>query len=234
MGVRISGFLWVAAEPLLFIGGVAVVRTFTQGHSEHGVPLLVVIATGYPPLVMWRSCIFNCMGALRSNYGLLFHRQVLAVDLFLARIILEIAGVLLASILCYTLFYVLGLVGLPYDWGFFCLGWLMHMWFAAASGLLIGSIGEISSVVHRTVHVFTYLWLPVGGTFFLVSWLPYSIRSYMIYAPSIDAYEVTRAGYFGPGIHFYYDIPYFVAACTVMTVIGLGIVKVAQRHMHVE
>ena len=228
------GFLWLVAEPIMFIGGVLFVRSLIQQSSDHGVPLIVVIATGYPPLVLWRNTMFRIVNCLRFNYGLLYHRQVLPFDIMIARILLEIFGVLLATILCYAFMVIFKIVDLPYDLGYFLLGWFFHIWFSFASALITGALSEMTSLVDKLIHIYTYLWLPIGGSFYMVGWLPYQIRDYAVALPSVSAYEIMRHGYFGPGIHTFYNIPNLTLCLLVMTLIGISLIKLSRRLMVLE
>ena len=89
------GFLWVVGEPLLFaLGVLALWSAFNR--QEHGLPLVPFLLTGYLPLVLWRHVNSRALACISANRGLLFHRQVKLLDLFLARFVLGISGVLLA------------------------------------------------------------------------------------------------------------------------------------------
>jgi capsular polysaccharide transport system permease protein len=226
------GFLWVFVEPILFVGGIVGIRgLFETGIVSGGVSFQEVMFTGYPPLVMWRSAVLRNSKSLRINAALLFHRQVQPLDIVMSRILLESASTIFAYSACYLIMDVLGFVHLPYDWPWFILGWGFHFWYAVASGILIAGISEMTEVVDRIIHVFTYLMLPMSGMFYLVSWLPPTWRELALYLPSVNAYEILRYGYFGPRIHFYWDMQYLVLFLLVETAVGLSLLKLGQKYM---
>src|ERR1700722_13030973 len=82
------GFLWLCAEPLMFALGVETMWSVFN-KQDHNLPIVPFLLCGYLPLVMWRNVNGRALTCVQSNRGLLFHRQVKLLDLFLARFILE-------------------------------------------------------------------------------------------------------------------------------------------------
>lgn len=227
------GFLWVLGEPLMFAFGVEGMWTLLNC-QEHNIPLVPFLLTGYLPLLMWRHVNNRALPCIAANRGLLFHSQVTILDLFLARFILEIAGVLLAFIFAYLLFYIIGVMEPPkYIWSIYC-GWFLMIWFSLGTGLILGPLAELSDVVEKVYHPASYLMLPICGTFYLVEWLPYQYRSWALYIPMVNAIELIRGGYFGDWIYTYSNIPFACAFCAAETLIGLLLVSYIRRRIHFE
>src|SRR5579884_2661625 len=51
------GFLWIMVEPLLFAVFVGILWSFMKGPEEHGIGIVAFVASGYIPLVMFRSTV---------------------------------------------------------------------------------------------------------------------------------------------------------------------------------
>ena len=90
-GRRNIGFLWLFIEPMLFTAGV--LGIWTLYHPQRTpFPLTAFCISGYGTVLLWRNTIGRCGNAVEPNRALMHHRNVRVIDLFLARIILEIAG----------------------------------------------------------------------------------------------------------------------------------------------
>ena len=102
------GFLWMMAEPLLFAVLVGLMWSFMKGPEEHGIGVIAFIASGYVPLVMFRSTVSRAVRALSANSSLLYHRQVTILDLILVRFLVELIGGMMAYAAVATLLILLG------------------------------------------------------------------------------------------------------------------------------
>ena len=109
------GFAWLIGEPLVFCVGVILLWTLTKPAYEHGVRIAPFIMTGYMCLLLIRNQIGLSMGALQANIGLMHHRQIAILQLFLARNVLEVMGATCAFIVVYAALMALRQIGPPYD-----------------------------------------------------------------------------------------------------------------------
>src|SRR5437879_11101261 len=165
------GFMWVFVEPMMFTAGVMAVRTLLHMETAK-LPLVPFIVTGYSTVLLWRNTIGRCGNAIEPNRSLLHHRNVRVIDLFIARLLLEIAGATLSFMTLATLLTLAGLMSPPDD-VLKCLGaWLLLAWFAMALGLIVGSLSATFDPVERIWHVLSYLFLPLSRAVYLVRWLP--------------------------------------------------------------
>ena len=74
------GFLWLFVEPMLFT--LAITAFWAATRSVHGsdIPIVAFALTGYSSMMMWRNLPNRCIGALKSNKPLLYHRRVRIID----------------------------------------------------------------------------------------------------------------------------------------------------------
>jgi capsular polysaccharide transport system permease protein len=218
------GFMWVFVEPMMFTVGVVMLWSIFKTHTTK-LPLIPFVVTGYSSVLLWRNTISRCGNAVEPNRSLLHHRNVRVIDLFAARLILETAGASISFLTLATFLSVAGFMPLPDDILKMITAWLLLAWFGMCMGLVIGSLSTVSESVDRIWHVFSYLFLPLSGAFFMVDWLPKQVQELALLIPTVDATELLRDGYFGIGVHAQYDLTYLVVANTVLTLVALLAVK---------
>src|SRR5438105_398307 len=206
---------------MMFTSGVLAIWSLIHAHSAK-LPLVPFVVTGYSTVLLWRNTISRCGNAIEPNRALLHHRNVRVVDLFIARLLLEVAGATLSFMTLATLLALAGLV-LPPDDILTCLGaWLLLAWFSMSMGLLVGSLSVAFEPVERIWHVVSYLLLPLSGAFYMVSWLPSHVQSLAMLLPTVDCTELLRAGFFGANVHAHYDLGYVVVVNTTLLLIAVA------------
>jgi capsular polysaccharide transport system permease protein len=228
------GFLWMMAEPVLFAVLVGIMWTFMKGPEEHGISVTAFVASGYIPLVMFRSTVNRAVRAFSANSSLLYHRQVTILDLILVRFLVEFIGSMMAYVAIATLLIFVGLFPFPADIGSLLLGWLLYGFFTLSLALILAPLSEVSDTLEKFMPVSTYLMVPFSGTFNMTSWLAPSIRNVMLYSPPVSAMELQRYGIWGDKITPYYDIPYAVSVSFVLLLIGLILCRRIRRVLIVE
>jgi len=228
------GFLWMMAEPVLFAVLVGIMWTFMKGPEEHGISVTAFVASGYIPLVMFRSTMGRAVRAFSANSSLLYHRQVTLFDLILVRFLVELIGSMMAYVAIATLLIFLGLFPVPADIGALLLGWALYGLFTFSVALILAPLSEVSDTLEKFMPVSTYLMVPFSGTFNMTSWLAPGIRDVMLYSPPVSAMELQRYGIWGDKITPYYDIPYAVSVSLVMMLLGLILCRSIRRVLVVE
>ena len=229
------GFGWVIGEPLLFALPVLFMWHLIRPHVEHGVPMLAMAWTGYLPILMFRHLGSRCVGFARMNWVLLYHRQVTIFDLFAARVLLEVLSNICALLVSGIVLYLLGAIDVPQNWMLFYIGYFYMAWFSVAMALIVGALSERSELVEKIWPPVSYIYMPVSGFFFLAEWLPDRIREWALLAvPPLHSYEMIRAGLLGPIFRPHYDIAYVSALLTVMTIIGLRLLRDTHEYLVVE
>jgi len=226
------GFAWLFLEPMLFTFGVTALWYFSHRVNFHGLDISIIAftITGYGTVLLWRNTTNKCGSAIEPNAALLHHRNVTVSDLFVARIILEVAGATMSFIFVALLFTGLDLIKPPANLLRVALGWLLLACFAASLGLIVGVLQNKSEIFERIWHTATYLMLPLSGAFFMVDWLPKSMQEIVVWVPLVNAAEMIRHGYFGDIIKTYEDPAYMITVNMVCMLIGLMAVRNADSH----
>ena len=152
------GILWLVVEPMLFTLGVAGLWQVARMHSVSAIPVIGFAITGYSSVLLWRNASNRCAKAIEPNLSLMYHRHVKVLDIFAARILLELAGATGSFIILSLLFIGLGTLHQPADLLSVVAGWLLLCWFSAALGLIVGAVSERSEVFERVWHIVTSTW----------------------------------------------------------------------------
>ncbi|HEX4332712.1 MAG TPA: ABC transporter permease [Usitatibacter sp.] len=225
------GVLWIVAEPMIFTLGVATLWTAVGLQHLSAVPIIAFAITGYSSVLLWRNCATRCSMAIESNKGLLYHRNVRVIDVFLTRILLEVAGAT-GSFICLTaLFTWIQWMPLPLDPLKVVFGWAMLAWFGASLALLIGAGTAYTAIAERLWHPAAYLLFPISGAAFMVEWLPPRFQDAVLMLPMVHGVELLRDGYFGNAVRTHYNVGYMAACCLVLTLLGLYLVREAGRRV---
>lgn len=216
------GFLWLFVEPMIFTLAVTALWTATKTLHGSTLPIVAFAITGYSSVLLWRNMPGRTIRALEPNLGLLYHRNVRPVDIYLSRLILEAAGATMSFIVLVVFFYFIGWLSLPENVLQVIGGWLMLAWFGFGLALFLGALSERYETVDKLWHPAAYILFPLSGAAFLVDALPPPAREYILYLPMVHGVEYLREGYFGSQMRAHYDMAYLAVTNTVLTLLGLA------------
>ncbi|WP_230960522.1 ABC transporter permease [Burkholderia pseudomultivorans] len=228
------GFAWLFAEPMLFTIGIMLIWGIAHRDASSHIDIIPYALTSYSTVLVWRNGIGRCALAITPNASLLFHRNVRVIDLFLARLILELGGVTLSTATLFVILMITGIIPPPVDILTMIGAWGLLAWYTIGMALIIGGLTEYSEIVDRLWHPIAYFQLPVSGAFIMASYLPPNVRNIVLLFPTANCAEILRYGYFGDQITPYYDIPYVCVCCLVLTWLGLYIVRNASKKIEIQ
>jgi len=215
------GFLWLLVEPTIFTVGVALIWNITHVNSSIRVSITPFIVTGYSALLLWRNCTSRGINAIEPNRSLLHHRQVKIIDIFISRMMLELAGVTAAFFLLMASTVTFNFMAQPKNLPLMITGWVFMSWFSACLGTILGCLSEYSELVERFWHPISYFLLAGSGTFFMVDWLPTKAQGFALMVPMVHPIEMMRSGYWGNTVRAHYEIQYITMVCLTMSLIAL-------------
>ena len=234
-GRRNLGFAWLFAEPLVFAFPVIAMWSMIRARYEHGLPMIAFVWSGYLPILLFRHVTGHALYTVKQNAAMLYHRQVTPLDLFIGRQGLELIGNLSACAVSFLLFYILGLVDWPYDYGLVLTGFFYMSWWTICVALILAAMSERYEIVEHIWMPSSYMYLAVCGFMFMAAWLPAPIREIaMAVDPPLHAYEMIRAGLFGNRVETFYDIPYLSYILAPLTLIGLWLLRDVRKHLVLE
>ena len=225
------GVLWVVGEPLVFTLFVAALWTLTGQHRGAGISPISLAITGYSGVLLWRNPTSHAASGIVQNKGLLYHRNVRLLDVFIARIVVEMAGATASLAVLSSVFIYLGLMPLPVDVMGVAFGWLMLAWFGLGLALWTGGATAFSPVVEKIWIPTAYVLMPLSGAAFMVDWLPARMQPFALLLPMVHGMEIIREGWFGKAVHPHYEIGYMVRCCLVFSLSGVFLIRLAGRRV---
>jgi capsular polysaccharide transport system permease protein len=228
------GFLWLFVEPMMFTLGVTGLWAGAGQHHGTTLPIVAFAVTGYSSVLVWRNCASRCSMAIPPNMGLLFHRNVRVLDLFVTRILLEVSGATISFFVLSVLWISLGWMEPPSDILRVLIAWALLAWFGASLALVIGGGTAHSEVVERIWHPAAYLLFPLSGAAFMVDWMPARFQALMLWIPMVHGVEMLRDGFFGPAVRTHYSVQYMTLCCSLLSLTGLVLVREAGRRIEVQ
>ena len=223
------GFLWLFVEPLLVTLSILAMWTFSGAHSVSKLNIVAFMLTGYPMTMMWRDAANRCLNAIGSNISLLYHRNVRVLDVFISRILLELAGNTIAFIGLMLVFIFMGIIPMPANTLYMLYAWLLIAWFGGALGLVVGVGAERIEVFGQLWKAFSMVLMPISGTFVFIDSLPFAVQKILLWMPMVHGTEMLRHGYFGTLVRTHENPWFLIVVNVVMTFIGLIMVQKYSR-----
>lgn len=219
------GILWLLIEPMIFTLAIMSLAIFARVHHLSGISVVGFALTGYSCLLFWRNTANRGKQAITSNTGLLFHRNVRILDIFYARILLELAGGTASFLLLITIFTSLQLMALPKDAMYVIYAWILLGWFGTSLALCIGILSEQFDAFGRIWNASSFPLFTLSGAMFMVDWIPEPARSYLLWVPMVHGTEMLRHGYFGSIVPTYESPSYLISINLFLSFMGLSLVK---------
>lgn len=226
------GFVWVILEPMILCLGVMTIWSVIKPPYEHGVQVLTFVITGYMPLTLFRHLTNGGLHIVSRSAGLLYHRGITHLDLFLARMLLEFTATTVALCAIYSALAIAGYAEPIHDIRLVAGGWLLLGWFSIAVAACLAAATEASESAERFVQPAQYLSVPLSPIFYMVDWLPAEAQTFMRYNPMSHPYEMIRGGVFGPNVQATYDPGYTFMAGLVLLAVGLWGLDAAKERIH--
>jgi capsular polysaccharide transport system permease protein len=228
------GILWVFAEPMLFTLGITTLWTLMKMTHGSSLPIASFAITGYSCVLAWRNASSRCVSAIQPNLSLLYHRNVKPLDIFIARVLLELLGATFSCVILTAALSYCGLMSPPEDLTKVIQGWLLICWFALDLGLILGAVSERSELVERVWHIVAYFLFPLSGAGYLLEWIPNPMRKTILYLPMVHGTEMLRSGFFGSHFHAMYDVKYLVLVNCILLFAGIHLVNSLSTHLKAE
>ncbi len=228
------GVLWLVAEPMVFTLGVTAFWYAAKLNHGSAIPIIAFAITGYSSVLLWRNTVNRANGGIQSNLSLLYHRNVRVIDVFISRIVIEMAGATGSFLVLAVFFTLIEQIEPPVDPLMVLAGWGMLAWFGASLAIVIGAATAYSEIVERIWGPISYLIFPLSGAAFMVDWVPPAMQEVVLYMPMVHGVEMLRDGYFGDIVRTHYDIGYVALVNLVLTLLGLALLRDAAKRTEMK
>jgi len=233
-GRRNLGFAWLFAEPLVFALPVLTLWYIIRPKFDNGIPMMPFLWTGYLPMLIFRHVTGQAMYVIRSNGALLYHAKVTPFDIFCGRCVLEALGNIASVAASFVVFYMVGVLDLPYDFPLMVEGFLLMTWWSFAVAMLVAALSERSEMVEHIWTPVAYVYIMLSGFPFMAYWLPPGLRQIALTInPPLLAYEIIRGGFYGNLVPTYQYPGYLSEILAVMTFIGLWLMRHVRAHVEI-
>lgn len=227
------GYLWLIGEPMMLAVVIALLHSGAESQLGDINPVAFSVV-GYTIFIMFRGIVNRSEGGLEANLTLLYHRMVTVLDITVARALLEAAGTITTFIILFSFCLVTDFTELPPRPLFTLLGIFYVFWMSFGVSMIITGTTYENRTLGRLVHPMTYFMIPLSGAFFRVQWIPEPWRSYLLYNPFPQIFEVIRYGTFESATLEFVDFRYITACCLVLTFFGLLSVRSVTSRIHLQ
>jgi capsular polysaccharide transport system permease protein len=225
-----GGFLWVLVEPIAHVLVPVVMFSFIRHRLMPGVEYPVFLVYGFLPFLLFKAMCLQIVDGTQAGQGLLSYRQVLLMDVFIAKA--------LAHWVIQTVVFIIVLTGLamlsyhvlpprPVELAGVL---LLAAALAFGLGLLFAAIASLMPDARAIIHVMFMPLYFVSGILFPVTRFSDEWVRWMAINPVLHLVELSRvAGVDGYQPMKYTSIAYPLALALFATVIGLMLYR--QRYL---
>lgn len=228
------GYLWVIGEPLTLATAIALIHAGQPTHYGSDMLAVPFAVLGYVIFIMFRGIFNRAEGTIETNAPLMYHKMVTIFDMMIARALLEGAGTFLSLIILIGMMTSFGLC-LPPARPLFLIGGAAYMlWFAFALSLVIVAGTHDRRLLARFVHPVSYVLMPVSGAFYRMEWIPTEFRELLSWVPFTHIFELARYGMFQSATLEYVDFIYLTGSCMVTTYVGLVMLRLVRKRIHLS
>lgn len=217
-----GGFVWVLVEPLAHLVVPVTIFAYIRARIVPGVEYPVFLVYGFLPFLMFKSICLQIVNGVNSSQGLLSYRQVLLMDVFIAK---ALAHTVIQAIVFVIVLTVLALLGFdvlparPIE-----LGGLLALTISLAFGLGL-VLAAIASLIPDARAVINVMFMPlyfISGVLFPVSRFSDELTRWLAINPVLHLVEFSRViaiPTYQP--MKYLSLTYLVALALVTMIIGM-------------
>jgi capsular polysaccharide transport system permease protein len=185
---------------------------------------------GYLPFYLFRGVVNRAPFAIVGSQSLLYHQRITVLDIILAKNLIE-GGAVGGAMLVFTLFFGLTQGFWPAHPEIVVFGMLLMLALCHGAALLIAAGSIFSDLFERMTHLFSYLFLGISGSFFMVFWLPKDMQAAALWIPTVNIFEFIRRGFYGDTVPTYFDLYYVGGWIIGLNMFGMAALRHARRSL---
>lgn len=191
------GYIWAFIEPIAFVAAFTLIVSVGGRSFQTGMPSVPFFITGIVPFFMFRDVASATFNGLTANKALLVYPQVSALDVMLARTLLEMVTGFIVFVVLLVVARWFG-VDIRIERPLAVLGWLVAMGLGGFGfGAAVGAIEPLFPAIQRIMSAVVLrplFW--VSGIFFTVDMLPPNLRDPALLNPLVHVIELLRSAFF--------------------------------------
>lgn len=191
------GYLWAFVEPVAFVIAFSLILSVGGRSLPAGMPAVPFFITGILPFFLFRDVVTATLRGISANKALLVYPQVTAMDVMVARWILETATTIVVFVALLIAILWIGIevrIERPIE----AFAWLIAIGLAGFGfGAACGALEPLFPAVERIVPAIVLrplFW--ISGVFFTCDMLPSGIRDLALVNPLLHMIELLRSAFF--------------------------------------
>ncbi|KAB0582479.1 kpsM protein [Ideonella dechloratans] len=233
-GTHWTGVVWLLGTPLAQVGVLVGFNTFLRGRLHEGLyPYAVFLMVALMPFRLCTGLWSQLMNAAKANQGLFNYRQVVPMDAFISRAILE----LVLNVLIFVLsMLILARLGVPYVFPehllYLFAVWAVYFFFGAGMGLLLAGLSGPMPRIGTLVNLISMPLYMLSGVIFVFHAPTPDIKALLLFNPLMHLVECGREAYLAgyrvdQGINMAYPSLWALTLCF----LGMGLCRIRRQEL---
>jgi capsular polysaccharide transport system permease protein len=210
------GFLWVLVEPVAHLVFPILIFGFLRQRVVPGIEYPVFLVYGLLPFLLFKAICLQTMSGTNANRGLLSYRQVLLMDVFIARALANCFIQVIVFIIVLTGLGMLGFDVLPPRPAELLGVLFLTVMLAFGLGLMFAAVGSVAPDATSIIRVMFMPLYFMSGILFPVTRFPDAWIQWLAWNPLLHLVELTRLA----GVENYRTMPYLSLEYPVWLAIG--------------
>ena len=226
------GYLWLFLEPMMLATIIGLLHSKAASHFGSDIKPVPLALIGYCNFMTFRGIVNRGEGAIEGNLSLLYHRTISIFDILVSRALLESAATGIAFAVLIGLATAVGVSDPPARPLFLLVGMALMLLLSFSVGMVVAGATHDNRALGRLVHPMSYVMMPLSGAFFTMEMLPKEVRELLLYIPLAHIFEILRYGWFESATIEYVDSMYIAEWIGISLLLGLLLISVARKRIH--
>ncbi|QRG05280.1 ABC transporter permease [Xanthobacter dioxanivorans] len=228
-GTGYLGFLLGLIMPLGHLTIAMVITALLGRPAPLGSNTIVFLMTGVLPFIIWLYTHRQIMTTIAQNRPLLNFPNVDIFDLFMARIIVEIANsTLVVTIVISSIFFVEDAIFID-NWPRFISGLIYAWMLGVGTGIIFGCFSNITHIAFILGNILGPLLWATSGVFFLPDELPEKLGNIIFFNPLAQIICDVRVAYYAEFTSSFLDIYFINYSILIIFFSGMALVPIMRR-----
>jgi capsular polysaccharide transport system permease protein len=221
-----GGFLWVLVEPIAHLMVPIFIIGFVRQRLVPGVEFPVFLVYGFLPFLLFKAICLQIVDGVNAAQGLLSYRQVLLMDVFVAKAMAHCVIQAIVFTVVLTALAMLGYEVLPPRPVELALVLVLTIVLAFGLGLLLAAIASLIPDARPVIHVMFMPLYFASGILIPITSVADEWQRLLVFNPVLHLVELSRA--FGLERYEplkYLSVGYPIALALTTTIIGLMVYR---------
>ncbi len=216
---RAISFLWIFLEPMMHVAVWTGLRWLQGTHDINSIPLPLFVLLGAVPWLFTRYIIIGSIKIISSEKGLFIFKQIRPVDLIIARILSELAVMMMVFFILLLSMTWFGVQWEIHNIAFWLINIVSYILFVAGAGLLVAVLGFFFRFVKVVLTVCMRTLYMISGIFFSAQMIPLALRKFFLLNPVFQIVEISRECFSSYIVHDQLVNPIYLFKCAIVSLL---------------